>query len=88
MRMTPCRCIPIRCTPVSSVPNVIRRLNNALVRADQIQHMQGKSDIHWFAPIVADAEAGFGGPLNTFELIKDDLKQARRRCIWKINCLH
>jgi len=56
--------------PVSSVPNVIRKLNNALVRADQIQHMQGKSDINWFAPIVADAEAGFGGPLNTFELIK------------------
>jgi isocitrate lyase len=56
--------------PVSSVPSVIRKLNNALVRADQIQHMQGKSDIYWFAPIVADAEAGFGGPLNTFELIK------------------
>ena len=56
--------------PVSSVPNVIRRLNNALVRADQIQHMQGKSDVYWFAPIVADAEAGFGGPLYTFELIK------------------
>src|SRR5512147_1633784 len=56
--------------PVSSVPNVIRKLNNALVRADQIQHMQGKSDIYWFAPIFADAEAGFGGPLNTFELIK------------------
>ena len=56
--------------PVSSVPNVIRKLNNALIRADQIQHMQGKSDTYWFAPIVADAEAGFGGPLNTFELIK------------------
>jgi isocitrate lyase len=56
--------------PVSSVPNVIKRLNNALLRADQIQHMQGKNDIYWFAPIVADAEAGFGGPLNTFELIK------------------
>jgi isocitrate lyase len=56
--------------PVSSVPNVIRRLNNALVRADQIQHMHGKNDVYWFAPIVADAEAGFGGPLNTFELIK------------------
>lgn len=56
--------------PVSSVPNVIRKLSNALVRADQIQHMQGKSDTYWFAPIVADAEAGFGGPLNTFELIK------------------
>ena len=45
--------------PVSSVPNVIKRLNNALVRADQIQHMQGKNDMYWFAPIVADAEAGF-----------------------------
>jgi isocitrate lyase len=56
--------------PVSSVPNVIRKLSNALIRADQIQHMQGKGDIYWFAPIVADAEAGFGGPLNTFELIK------------------
>ncbi len=56
--------------PVSSVPNVIKKLNNALIRADQIQHMQGKNDIYWFAPIVADAEAGFGGPLNTFELIK------------------
>ena len=56
--------------PVSSVPNVIRRINNALIRADQIQHMQGRSDVYWFAPIVADAEAGFGGPLNTFELIK------------------
>ena len=56
--------------PVSSVPNVIRKLSNALVRADQIQHMQGKNDTYWFAPIVADAEAGFGGPLNTFELIK------------------
>ncbi|HET7087073.1 MAG TPA: isocitrate lyase [Anaerolineae bacterium] len=56
--------------PVSSVPNLIKRINNALIRADQIQHMQGKNDVHWFAPIVADAEAGFGGPLNTFELIK------------------
>ncbi|MBI5030821.1 MAG: isocitrate lyase [Chloroflexi bacterium] len=56
--------------PVSSVPNVIKRLNNALVRADQIQHMQDKNDVHWFAPIFADAEAGFGGPLNTFELVK------------------
>jgi len=56
--------------PVSSVPNVIRRINNALVRADQIQHMQGRRDVDWFVPIVADAEAGFGGPLNTFELVK------------------
>jgi isocitrate lyase len=56
--------------PVTSVPTVIRRITNALMRADQIQHMEGKSDIYYFAPIVADAEAGFGGPLNTFELIK------------------
>jgi isocitrate lyase len=56
--------------PVDSVPTLIRRLNNALIRADQIAHMEGRNDIHWFAPIVADAEAGFGGPLNTFELIK------------------
>jgi isocitrate lyase len=56
--------------PVSSGPNLIRRINNALLRADQIQHMQGREDTYWFAPIVADAEAGFGGPLNTFELVK------------------
>ena len=56
--------------PVTSVPNVIRKINNALMRADQIQHMEGKTDVYYFAPIVADAEAGFGGPLNTFELIK------------------
>ena len=56
--------------PVTSVPNVIRKINNALMRADQIQHMEGKTDLYYFAPIVADAEAGFGGPLNTFELVK------------------
>jgi isocitrate lyase len=56
--------------PVTSVPSVIRKINNALMRADQIQHMEGRTDIYYFAPVVADAEAGFGGPLNTFELIK------------------
>ncbi len=56
--------------PVMSVPHLITRLNNALMRADQIQHIQNHENIDWFAPIVADAEAGFGGPLNTFELIK------------------
>jgi isocitrate lyase len=56
--------------PVSSVPDVVRRINNALKRADQIQTMEGKGDTHWFAPIIADAEAGFGGPLNAFELMK------------------
>ncbi|MBI2376875.1 MAG: isocitrate lyase [Deltaproteobacteria bacterium] len=56
--------------PVTSVPAVLRRINNALMRADQIQYMEGRKETHYFAPIVADAEAGFGGPLNTFELIK------------------
>ncbi|QQK81012.1 isocitrate lyase [Salicibibacter cibi] len=56
--------------PVNSVPQVVKRINNALVRADQIQHMEGKGDLDYFAPIVADAEAGFGGQLNVFELMK------------------
>ncbi|TRZ96973.1 MAG: isocitrate lyase [Deltaproteobacteria bacterium] len=56
--------------PVDSAPKLISRINNALTRADQIQHMSGGDGTHWFAPIVADAEAGFGGPLNTYELIK------------------
>ena len=56
--------------PADSVPTVIRRINNALLRADQIHHMDGKNGIHWMAPIVADAEAGFGGSLNAFELMK------------------
>ena len=55
---------------VSSVPTVVRRINNALQRADQISHAEGDDDIDWFAPIVADAESGFGGVLNTFELMK------------------
>src|SRR5689334_9708285 len=55
---------------VSSVPTVVKRINNALARADQIQWMEGKGDIDYFAPIVADAEAGFGGVLNAFELMK------------------
>jgi isocitrate lyase len=56
--------------PANSVPNVVRRINQALQRADQIQTAEGRGDTHWFAPIVADAEAGFGGPLNVFELMK------------------
>ncbi len=56
--------------PANSVPSVVRRINNALLRADQIQWSEGKGDIDWLAPIVADAEAGFGGPLNAFELMK------------------
>jgi len=56
--------------PANSVPAVVKRINQALQRADQIQHMEGKGNTYWFAPIVADAEAGFGGPLNSFELMK------------------
>src|SRR5579883_1846617 len=56
--------------PADSVPNLVRRLNNALTRADQIHHSEGKSAINWFVPLIADAEAGFGGTLNAFELMK------------------
>src|SRR5512143_4114383 len=56
--------------PADSVPTVVRRVNRALQRADQIAHAEGKDGTWWFAPIVADAEAGFGGPLNAFELMK------------------
>ena len=56
--------------PSDSVPAVVRRLNAALQRVDQIEHSEGRDGPHWFAPIVADAEAGFGGPLNAFELMK------------------
>jgi isocitrate lyase len=56
--------------PVNSVPSMVARINNALLRADQVHHAEGKSDVHWFAPLIADAEAGFGGTLNAFELMK------------------
>src|SRR5918999_659285 len=56
--------------PANSVPHVVKRINQALQRADQIHHAEGKNGIHWFAPIMADAEAGFGGALNVFELTK------------------
>ena len=57
--------------PADSVPSVVRRINNALLRADQIAHLEGRDgDVDWLAPIVADAEAGFGGDLNAFELMK------------------
>jgi len=56
--------------PANSVPHVVKRINQALQRADQVYHAEGKNGIHWFAPIVADAEAGFGGALNVFELMK------------------
>src|SRR5438876_1366105 len=63
--------------PANSVPAVVKRINQALQRADQIEHAEGGGcggdngrKTHWFAPILADAEAGFGGPLNCFELMK------------------
>jgi isocitrate lyase len=56
--------------PANSVPAMVRRINKALQRADQIEHQEGRVTRNWFAPIVADAEAGFGGNLNSFELMK------------------
>src|SRR5436305_9390098 len=56
--------------PSSSAPQLVRRLNNALQRADQIDWSEGRNGTHWFAPILADAEAGFGGPLNAYELMR------------------
>lgn len=56
--------------PSNSGPELCARINRTLQRADQIQHMEGEGDTNWFAPIVADAEAGFGGPLNAFEIMK------------------
>src|ERR1700722_9039061 len=56
--------------PADSVPCVVRKINKALQRADQTHHAEGKNGVHWFAPLIADAEAGFGGNLNAFELMK------------------
>ncbi|MBS0575477.1 MAG: isocitrate lyase [Proteobacteria bacterium] len=56
--------------PANSVPQVVKRINNCLLRADQLNHAEGRDDIDWLQPIVADAEAGFGGVLNAFELMK------------------
>ncbi|HYE65144.1 MAG TPA: isocitrate lyase [Pyrinomonadaceae bacterium] len=56
--------------PADSVPTLVRKINNSFQRADQIHHSEGRNGIYWFAPIVADAEAGFGGTLNAFELMK------------------
>lgn len=56
--------------PANSVPSVVKKINQALQRADQIHHSEGDDSIDWFAPIIADAEAGFGGQLNCFELMK------------------
>jgi isocitrate lyase len=60
--------------PVNSVPVLVERLNNALARLDQIESLEGRGGAHWYLPIVADAEAGFGGALNVFELMKSMIK--------------
>ena len=57
--------------PSNSGPELVKRLNNALMRADQIQALEGKDDVYWYAPIVADAEAGFGGPIHAYELMRN-----------------
>ena len=73
--------------PVDSVPKMVERINNALLRTDQIHHMDGKSDIDWLVPIIADAEAGFGGNLNAFELTKALIRAgAGGACTSKTNC--
>lgn len=61
--------------PSDSVPTLIKRLNNSLMRADQIHHLKDDHSIHWMAPLVADAEAGFGGPLHAFEIMKHMIEE-------------
>jgi isocitrate lyase len=69
--------------PANSVPAVVRRINNALKRADEITWSEGKTDVDWFAPIVADAEAGFGGVLNAFELMKSMIAAGASGVHWE-----
>lgn len=70
--------------PVNSVPQVVRRINNALMRADQIEWAEGIHSVEdWLAPIVADAEAGFGGPLNAYELMKSMIASGAAGVHWE-----
>ncbi|MEU7893923.1 isocitrate lyase [Nonomuraea sp. NPDC049152] len=69
--------------PANSVPAVVRRINNALLRADQITWSEGSDQTHWLAPIVADAEAGFGGVLNAFELMKGMIASGAAGVHWE-----
>jgi isocitrate lyase len=69
--------------PANSVPAVVRRINNALMRADQISWAEEDDSIDWYAPIVADAEAGFGGPLNAFELMKSMISAGAAGVHWE-----
>ncbi len=69
--------------PVDSVPNVVRKINNTLLRADQIHHAEGRDDIDWLQPIVADAEAGFGGVLNAYELMAHMIEAGAAAVHWE-----
>ena len=69
--------------PANSVPNVVRRINNALLRADQIETSEGNRTTEWLAPIVADAEAGFGGPLNAYELMSSMIAAGAAGVHWE-----
>jgi isocitrate lyase len=69
--------------PVDSVPQVVRKINNTLIRTDQIHHAEGDDSIDWFIPIVADAEAGFGGVLNAFELMKAMIEAGAAGVHWE-----
>ncbi|MCS5499410.1 isocitrate lyase [Cnuibacter physcomitrellae] len=69
--------------PANSVPNVVRRINNALLRADQIESSEGLPEREWLAPIVADAEAGFGGPLNAYELMSSMIAAGAAGVHWE-----
>jgi isocitrate lyase len=69
--------------PANSVPAVVRRINNALLRADQIETTEGNTQIDWLAPIIADAEAGFGGPLNAYELMSSMIAAGAAAVHWE-----
>src|SRR6266853_2051970 len=66
--------------PADSVPSLVKRINKALQRADQTHHAEGKNEVNWFAPLIANAEAGFGGHLNAFELMKEII-EAGAACV-------
>ena len=69
--------------PVDSVPKLVEKINNALIRTDEIYNVDGKNGIDWMAPIIADAEAGFGGTLNAFELMKHMIKAGASAVHWE-----
>lgn len=69
--------------PANSVPAVVRRINNALLRQDQLEHAEGEVTQDWLAPIVADAEAGFGGPLNAYELAQSLIQSGAAGIHWE-----